>query len=280
MIQVEFCYNNTVTLYEADLYSPFQYVFDIFVQRYLLDKNSVYFTFNGEIIDPMETIISKIKNINIQNNKIQILVYSKNDNQGYNSYSYWSQISSNNNQNNYPSYEGLTVTNENSMKCSNTLTSVSSVNDTSYQSVNSFNPPYNSKLNEFTIIYKIQKTAKKIRLFSNYFVKTNKNRCYILLNGNKINLCEELQLNDNLKKKDTLEIKLIEVEPITDMSDIFRKVSELLSLPDISNLNTSNITKMRFMFDQCVSLTYLPPFLNWNTSSVTEMSEFLIIVLN
>jgi hypothetical protein len=78
----------------------------------------------------METIISKIKNINIQNNKIQILVYSKNDIQGYNSYSYWSQISSNNNQNNYPSYEGLTVTNENSMKCSNTLTSVSSVNDT------------------------------------------------------------------------------------------------------------------------------------------------------
>ena len=45
-----------------------------------------------------------------------------------------------------------------------------------------------------------------------------------------------------------LEIRLIEVEPITDMSDIFKQVKALLSLPDISNLNTSKVTKMRFLF--------------------------------
>ena len=52
MIQVEFIFNNTVTPLEVDLYSPFQYAIDAFCQRSLLDKNLVYFTFNGEIINP------------------------------------------------------------------------------------------------------------------------------------------------------------------------------------------------------------------------------------
>ena len=52
MIQVEFIFNNTVTPLEVDLYSPFQYAIDAFIQQSLLDKNLIYFTFNGEIINP------------------------------------------------------------------------------------------------------------------------------------------------------------------------------------------------------------------------------------
>ena len=252
MIQVEFIFNNTITPFQVNLYSPFQYAIDAFIQQSLLDKNLIYFTLNGEIIDPQQQIISKLQNMNIQSNKIQIFVnsrYNNNNNQMYN-----------------PNYQ-TKYTN------TNTLTSVSSMSDTSYQSssYNSFSTPYNSKLNVITIIYKIPIKGNKLNLFNAYFVKNNKNKCYLLLDGNKINLCEYLQLNDALKKLETLEIKLIEVEPMTDIGDIFRNVKSLISLPDISNLNTSNVTKMRFMFSGCSSLKYLPPFLNWDISHVTVM---------
>ena len=209
MIQVEFIFNNTVTPLEVDLYSPFQYAIDAFCQRSLLDKNLVYFTFNGEIINPQQTILNKIQQLNIQTNKIQIYVLPRNGNQMYNSNNYNSQTTNlNNSQNVYPSYSEIHSTPNYPTKYSNTLTSVSSMNDTSYQSSDYSYTPYNSKLNEFTIIYKIQKKDKKIHIFNSYFVKTNKNRCYILLNGNKINLCEDLLLNDALRLKDTLEIRL------------------------------------------------------------------------
>ena len=61
MIQVEFIFNNTVTPLEVNLYSPFQYAIDAFIQQSLLDKNLIYFTFNGEIINPQQTILNKIK---------------------------------------------------------------------------------------------------------------------------------------------------------------------------------------------------------------------------
>ena len=293
MIQVEFIYNNNVTVLEADSHSPFQYVIDKYIQRSLLDINSIYFIYSGEIIDPNQPIINKIKYMHMQNNKIQILVQPRNGIQIYNN--------SNNyyNQNNYPSYSSLTGTNESSINdtpytssYSNNNSSNTSYNTSSNTSYNnsynnssntsynnnsntsyntSSNTSYNNKLNEFTIIYKIQKKNKKFHIFDSYFVKNNKNRCYLLLNGNKIDLCEDLPLNDSLKMKDTLEIRLIEVEPITDMSDIFRHVNALLSLPDISNLNTTKVTKMRFLFDHCLSLAYLPAVLNWDTSNVTEM---------
>ena len=271
MIQVEFIFNNTVTPFEADLYSPFQYAIDAFIQQSLLDKNLIYFTFNGEIINPQQTILNKIQQLNIRTNKIQIYVLPRNGNQIYNSNNYNNQISINS-QNVYPSYSEIQATPNYPTKYSNTLTSVSSMNDTSYQSSAYNNTPYNSELNEFTIIYKMENKKNQIKIFNKKFVETNKNKCYLLVNGNKTNLCEFLQLNDALRKLDTLEIKLIEVEPMTDISSKFRDVRALLSLPDISNLNTSNITKMGFLFAQCTSLQYLPPFLNWDTSHVTDMS--------
>ena len=84
MIQVEFIFNNTITPFQVNLYSPFQYAIDAFIQQSLLDKNLIYFTLNGEIIDPQQQIISKLQNMNIQSNKIQIFVnsrYNNNNNQ-------------------------------------------------------------------------------------------------------------------------------------------------------------------------------------------------------
>ena len=176
MIQVEFIFNNTVTPLEVDLYSPFQYAIDAFIQRSLLDKNLVYFTFNGEIINPQQTILNKIQQLNIQTNKIQIYVLPRNGNQMYNSNNYNSQTTNlNNSQNVYPSYSEIHSTPNYPTKYSNTLTSVSSMNDTSYQSSDYSNTPYNIKLNEFTIIYK--KKKKKIKYI--YLIKSLSKRIKI-----------------------------------------------------------------------------------------------------
>ena len=130
----------------------------------------------------------------------------------------------------------------------------------------------NNKLNEMTIIYNIDKNKDKIRLFGEDFVKDNKDNCYILIDGQKNELCGLYKLNDIQKNKNTLEIKLIETKTITDMSSMFQECNSLFSIPDISNWNTINVTRMSFMFDNCSSLTSLPDISNWNTTNVTTMS--------
>ena len=42
------------------------------------------------------------------------------------------------------------------------------------------------------------------------------------------------------------------------MSFMFKKCSELLSLPDISKWNTNNVTNYKDIFGQCLKLSKLP----------------------
>ena len=81
-----------------------------------------------------------------------------------------------------------------------------------------------------TIIYKIDKNKEKLKIFGDNFVKNNKNNCYLLINGKKIDLCSEINIKE--EQKENLEIKLIETKIITDMSYMFYNCSSLQSLPD------------------------------------------------
>ena len=62
------------------------------------------------------------------------------------------------------------------------------------------------------------------------------------------------KLNNNHKNKDTLKIKLIETNTITNMRGMFSYCNSLKSLPDINNLYTANVTDMSDMFCFCNSL--------------------------
>ena len=106
---------------------------------------------------------------------------------------------------------------------------------------------YNNKLNQMTIIYNIDKNIKKLKIFGEDFVKNNKNNCHLLINGKKIDLCSEININE--EQKENLEIKLIETKIITNMSYMFYNCSSLLSLPDISEWDTKNVTNMSDMFN-------------------------------
>ena len=101
-------------------------------------------------------------------------------------------------------------------------------------------------------------------------MKNNKNNCYLLINGKKIDLYNEIFINE--EQKENLEIKLIETKIITNMSYMFYKCSSLQSLPDISKWDTKNVTNMSFMFSGCSSLQSLPDISKWDTKNVTDMS--------
>ena len=96
---------------------------------------------------------------------------------------------------------------------------------------------------EINIIYKITKNDKNIKLFGKEFVENNKENCYLLINNKKCQICEIYNL-DTKENKGNLIIKLIENKNIRDMSSMFDGCSSLLSLPDISKLNTNNVTNM------------------------------------
>ena len=125
---------------------------------------------------------------------------------------------------------------------------------------------------EITILYIIKKRQRKkgkIRIFGENFVKNNKNKSKIIIDGKEYELTEEL----NIKNEERIEIKLIEIYKITDMSYMFSGCSSLSNLPDISKWNTNKVTDMSYMFDGCSSLSKLPDISKWNTNKVTDMSS-------
>ena len=148
--------------------------------------------------------------------------------------------------------------------------------------------------NKMTIIYNIGFIEDKIELFGKEFVENNKNNCFIIVDGKQQALCTHLILDDKMKKQNTLEIKLVEVKEITDMSHMFenginlsfstvlyeslpfisrlKKINSLISLPDISKWDSKNITDMNCMFSNCILLKSLPDISKWDTSNVSNMS--------
>ena len=127
------------------------------------------------------------------------------------------------------------------------------------------------KNDEILIRYKIDKNKDKVKIFDNDFVENNKNLCKIIYEGKEYELQEEFNTKDI--NKEILEIKLKGINKITNMYAMFYECSSLLSLPDISNWDTSNVTNMSCVFGECTSLLSLPDISKWNTSKVEDMSS-------
>ena len=74
MIEVEFDYNQNVTVIQAKLDVPFQDIINKYLQKSLLDSNSVYFLANGKQINPEQTVGSQMNELNKKNKKMKVLV--------------------------------------------------------------------------------------------------------------------------------------------------------------------------------------------------------------
>ena len=112
------------------------------------------------------------------------------------------------------------------------------------------------------------KEKGKIRIFGTNFVENNKDKLKMEINRKIIELNEYYY---SRSKNKNIEIILIGVEKITDMSYMFYRCSSLSTLPDISKWNTSNVNSMSYMFYGCSSLLSLPDISKWNTSNVYDM---------
>ena len=132
--------------------------------------------------------------------------------------------------------------------------------------------------NEINIIYNIneeQRRNKEIKIFGAKFVENNKDKCKIIYQKKLYELVEKLKLNIDNNKNDNenlLHIKLIGVNKLTNLSNMFNNCSQLRILPDISKINTINITDISNMFDGCINLNSLPDISRWETCNLQNIS--------
>ena len=136
------------------------------------------------------------------------------------------------------------------------------------EEINCYKKQKENDLDEKIIIYKINKNDKKIKIFGTDFVRNNKNKVKIIYEDVEYDLMEDFNLDNSLKQKDMLVIKLKGISYITDMSYMFNNCNSLLDLPDISTWNTSNIKDMSYMFYDCSILKKLPDISDLNTTNV------------
>ena len=151
-----------------------------------------------------------------------------------------------------------------------------------------------------TLKYKIKENDDKIKILDKDFIENNKRNFKIFCDGKEYKLTEYFNIKD-YSNKDNLEIKLVQINneisnisnmfkgcssllsisnlekintlKVTDISSLFEGCSLLYSVPDISNWNTSNITSFNSLFKECISLKYLPDISKWNTSKLTDISD-------
>ena len=126
--------------------------------------------------------------------------------------------------------------------------------------------------NNIILIYKIKEKETRINIFGKMFVKNNKNKCKFICEGKLYDLNEYFDLSNYDKTKDILLIKLIGVNNIHNMSEMFYQCYSLLCLLDNNKWNTSEVFDMSYMFYKCFSLVSLPNISNWDTKKVQDMS--------
>ena len=127
-----------------------------------------------------------------------------------------------------------------------------------------------NEINTITMKYKIENYF--IKIFGSKFVQTNKKICSIVFEGREYELKEYFQISQKYNK-DILEIKLKNINNITDLNGLFNGCSDLISLSNISELVTSKVTNISNMFKGCISLCSLPDISKWNTTNVQDMSH-------
>ena len=131
---------------------------------------------------------------------------------------------------------------------------------------------YDTPKNEMIIKYNIKDIKdSRIRIFGENFVKINKDNCFLLINEKKYELCEFYDCK-NVNNSETLEVDLIEINKISNMSFMFSECNNIIFF-DLSKFDTSEIYNINSMFSNCISLKNIPNnFSKFNTINIKYMS--------
>ena len=168
---------------------------------------------------------------------------------------------------------------------------------------------YFNQYNEIKLKYEFEEeniNNNKIKLFDALFVQRNRQKSFLIINKNIMELNSLIDLKDIFDKTIPqirpiiLDVKLIERKNqlmddlsymfsdistireinfykynshnIKSISYMFNNCSSIKELPDISSLNTIKVTDMSYIFNNCSSIKNLPDISKWNTRNVTNMS--------
>ena len=112
------------------------------------------------------------------------------------------------------------------------------------------------------------KTDFIINIFSEYFVKRNKNKCHLIVNNKYSKLFSYIIYNNAIKH-----IKLKIISNLIYLNRMFYNCDSLISMPEIYNFDTKRVVDMQYMFYNCTSLISLPDISKWNTNNVRNMKN-------
>jgi len=131
---------------------------------------------------------------------------------------------------------------------------------------------YFDGINSIDIKYKVEKSKSKLKLFGDKFVNNNIHNCKIIIYGKEYGLCKDINISDfNYDNSGVISIKLEGIKYITNMSYMFHKCYNLLSVSNLSQINTSKVTNMSRMFEGCLLLETLEGISDWDISNVKDI---------
>ena len=246
----------------------------------VINNIEIYYRINNDIINCYER---KYKNYQIYKNIQNIEEYNRlviedikniiNDNYEINKFNYI--------------YEMYNLMNKKKVELPERSKSLIPINDSSsrYRSnslnnniclLKSFNTlnknKYIEQKEDITIEYKIPKNAHRIMILGSEFIKNNRNRCEIYINGKYRELSQNIDLNTCQIENGILEIKFRPLQNLTNLSSMFSGCVALYSLPDFNKLVTNNVIKMNNLFNMCESLKSISDISKWDISKVIDLS--------
>ena len=98
------------------------------------------------------------------------------------------------------------------------------------------------------------------------FVKLNKEKSYLIINGKKEQLCYKYKLKEGINR-----IEIVLDENVTNFRAMFKYCTSLRDISPLKNWDVKNLTCLSCTFRGCTSLQDISPLKNWNTSNVTDL---------
>ena len=129
-------------------------------------------------------------------------------------------------------------------------------NEDNYNEINKLN------LN-FRYIIKEQENSN-IPIFNDYFVKNNKNKCYLIINNDECELRSKYDFRQKGEHKITLKIYN---HQIINFKNMFNGINNLINISGFSNFNYNVGEDISYMFYSCNNVESFKPLANLDVSN-------------
>ena len=99
------------------------------------------------------------------------------------------------------------------------------------------------------------------------FVKLNKDKSFLIINGKKEELCYKYKLKEGINR-----IEIVFKENVTNYRAMFKYCTSLIDISPLENWDVKDATCFSCSFRGCTSLQDISPLKNWNLSNVTDLT--------